>query len=115
VDVAVNVGVAVRVGGLVGVAVGVFVDDGVMVAVSVGNEVRVRVKVGVRVVVRVAVGDGVPGSMSVIESNAVAVRPLASRYLTYTVLVPAPGVKVQLIFETYGCHCAFAKSALFEI
>ena len=32
--------------------------------------------------------------MSMIESNAVAVRPFASRYFTYTVFVPAPGVDI---------------------
>ena len=122
-SVAISVGVRVRVivtaidGCGVRVIVRVAVDVDIVISVDVG--VRVPVKtidgVGVRVIVRVAVAAGVLDWLSVIESNAVAVRPFASRYFTYTIFVPAPGVNVQFIFDAYNCHLAFAKSAVLEI
>ena len=91
--VGVLVGVLVDVS--VGVAVGVSDGDIVDVRVTVGVLVAVLVGRGVRVAVRVGLGDGVTEMFSTMESLAVAVRPFASRYFTYTVCVPAFDGKVH--------------------
>lgn len=115
VDVSVGVTVGVLVDISVGVSVGVSDGDGVSVLVTVDVVVAVFVGRGVRVKVRVGLGDGVTGIFSAMESLAVAVRPFASRYLTYTVCVPALDGKVQFTCTAYGCHLLPAKSAELEI
>ena len=107
------VGVAVAVGVLVAVSVGV--DVGVSDGASVGVAVAVLVGRGVRVSVRVELGEGVAGMFNIMESLAVAVRPFASRYFTYTVCVPGLDAHVHFTCAAYGCHGLPAKSAELEI
>ncbi len=95
-DVAIPVAVAVVEGfGLV------IVGDGFNVGLSVGEGTRVETSAG--------------DAPDKIVSLLVTVRPRASRYFTYTALVPSPDGRVHANFDTKGCHCVPAKSGELEI